>query len=201
MLSKQTLLLLGLCLIIVLIGYKFVPLPDDDQAISTADHFHLRGIVLITFAGFVLLITIAVLLIKDHHYYGKGNKTAAGQRTYLQLLKDEESRAVIITNASGMVIYMNNMAQQITHHRYAGDTCKGLHEIYRLQVGQTGDLRRQWKAVPDGSGMMTEKETRILISLDGSSMRISQQVFHFFDNRGDIQEKVIAFITEPYANT
>lgn len=199
--KKRTWLVLGSILAAIIAAYFFIPALPVDQSAQTGSNLPLSGIIIITLLGCMLLIVITALLIKDHHLYRTENDTNDKQKDYLQQLKKEEDFGVIIANAAGMITYMNRLARQVTGYNSMEQKNRMLDDIYQLDRESVSHPKRVWKAIPDGSGMMTEKEVMILIGMQGVRRRISQQVFHFFDNRGDMKEKVITFIPDTSPGT
>ncbi|RYF98314.1 MAG: PAS domain S-box protein, partial [Chitinophagaceae bacterium] len=158
----------------------------------------LKGIVAITLTGCLFLLIITVLLIKDHHLYRDDNETASIQKKRDQL-KDQRKTAVIITDAIGTITYMNRKAQDLTGHIYKPGANKTLEDVYQLQREEIHQLRKVWKAIPDSAGMMTEKEMARLVT-SSRTININQQIFHFFDDRGEMKEKFIVFAPEEHSS-
>ncbi|MBO9660883.1 MAG: PAS domain-containing protein, partial [Chitinophagaceae bacterium] len=94
-----------------------------------------------------------------------------------------------------VITFMNKKAQQLTSYAYTAGSVKKLEEVYHTERPAEYPARRVWKAIPGSAGMMTEKEITTLIT-SSNTITITQQVFHFFDNKGEMKEKIIAFLPE-----
>lgn len=192
--KKQTWLVCGIILIIAATLYFLMAPPQNGSSPLANEDIQMHGIIAITLVGCLLLLIVTVLLIKDHHLYRYENERTYNKKKQDQL-KDQKKTAVIITNATGVITYMNKMAQQIIGYTHTKDPDKALEDVYRLQNDESRRARTVWKAIPGSEGMMTEKEMVWLVT-PPQALRISQQVFHFFDNKGEMKEKVIAFTPE-----
>lgn len=191
----------GILMIISLAAYLLAPQLRNSSSHFDTGNIPLTGIIAITLIGCILLLVIAVMVIREHHLYRPEVPETDGAGKIPVQSRVEKKSGVIITNSSGKITYMNRKAQQLTAYSYSPGKNIPLEDVYSLQR-TAQPVRRVWKAIPDNTGMMTEQEIVTLLT-EPENLAISQQVFHLFDNRGEMKEKIIWFspVSTPSYNT